>query len=87
MSITLNTNHFFPKIASSPDDQEAAERAYQFSFGLFAHPIFSKTGDYPPLVRQIVDQNSAKEGRVRSRLPRFSEDEMNQLKGNLQLMM
>lgn len=71
----------FPLDSTSKEDQEAAARVLQFKIGLFAHPIYSKTGDYPPLVRQIVDQNSAKEGRARSRLPKFTPEEIEELKG------
>uniref|UniRef100_A0A8D8USJ2 Myrosinase 1 n=1 Tax=Cacopsylla melanoneura TaxID=428564 RepID=A0A8D8USJ2_9HEMI len=82
VSITLNAEANFPRNASSKEDQAAADRVFQFQLGLFAHPIYSKTGDYPPIVRQIVDQNSAKEGRPRSRLPRFTAEEVEQLKGS-----
>ncbi|KAI5753327.1 hypothetical protein M8J77_025924 [Diaphorina citri] len=82
VSITLDSCNYYPHNATSKEDQEAAERVFQFTLGLFAHPIYSEAGDYPPIVRQIVDQNSAKEGRARSRLPRFTEEEIKALKGS-----
>ncbi|KAL1462360.1 hypothetical protein WDU94_014200 [Cyamophila willieti] len=81
VAISLNTHYYYPLNESSKEDHLAAERAIQFQMGMYAHPIYSKTGDYPPLVRQIVDQNSAKEGRPRSRLPRFTAQEIEDLKG------
>lgn len=49
--------------------------------GIFAHPIFSAEGDYPQIVRERVDYNSKREGRSISRLPTFTKDEVQKLKG------
>uniref|UniRef100_A0A8D8QLH8 Myrosinase 1 n=1 Tax=Cacopsylla melanoneura TaxID=428564 RepID=A0A8D8QLH8_9HEMI len=82
VAISLNTHMFYPLNDSSKEDHEAAERGIQFKLGMYAHPIYSKTGDYPALVRQTVDEKSAKEGRARSRLPRFTAQEIEDLKGS-----
>lgn len=50
--------------------------------GWVLHPIFSKEGDYPPLMKERVDRNSIAEGRFHSRLPSFTQDEIELLKGN-----
>uniref|UniRef100_A0A1B6LNL8 Beta-glucosidase n=1 Tax=Graphocephala atropunctata TaxID=36148 RepID=A0A1B6LNL8_9HEMI len=71
-----------PRNANSLQDQEAALRATQFQFGIFTHPIFSKTGDYPKVVRERIDRNSVEEGRNTSRLPYFSATEIEDLKGS-----
>ncbi|CAH0774806.1 unnamed protein product [Bemisia tabaci] len=81
VGITVNGNFFFPQ-SNETENITAAERAQQFEHGWFAHPIFSVSGDYPPIMRQRIDANSAKEDRARSRLPRFTEEEKEQLKGS-----
>ena len=43
--------------------------------GIFANPIYSKDGDYPELVRNIVNKNSKKDGEIKSRLPKFTMEE------------
>lgn len=55
--------------------------------GICAHPIFSETGDYPPIVRKLVDENSKKEGKIRSKLPRFTEEEINEIKGTFHVFL
>lgn len=49
--------------------------------GWFAHPIYSEQGDYPPIMRELIDENSLKEGKPRSKLPRFSPEEILEIKG------
>lgn len=44
--------------------------------GLYAHPIYSETGDYPDLIRRIIDKNSLEQGFLRSRLPYFSDEQV-----------
>lgn len=48
---------------------------------MIANPIYGKNGDYPELVRKIVDQNSKTEGRKRSRLPYFTKEERKAIRG------
>lgn len=81
LGITLHIR-FFKEFASSQEDKDAAERSMQFYCGLFAHPIYTKEGDYPPVVRERVDKNSAEEKRTRSRLPVFSKEEVEEMRGN-----
>ncbi|XP_049765070.1 myrosinase 1-like isoform X1 [Schistocerca cancellata] len=61
---------------NSTEDVEAAERTLQFKIGLWLHAIYSEEGDYPRVVRERVDRNSKLEGRKRSRLPRFTPEEI-----------
>jgi hypothetical protein len=49
--------------------------------GLFAHPIYSISGDYPPEVRARVDSNSRAEGYYKSRLPYFTQEEVDYIRG------
>jgi hypothetical protein len=48
---------------------------------LFAHPIYSISGDYPPEVRARVDNNSRAEGYEYSRLPYFTQEEVDYIRG------
>ncbi|XP_049840618.1 myrosinase 1-like isoform X1 [Schistocerca gregaria] len=71
VSITLNSAWHEPR-TNSQEDRQAAERARQFYFGYWAHPIYSKIGDYPAVMKERIMRNSLAEGRFRSRLPEFS---------------
>lgn len=64
---------------SSKADRDAAERYAVWQYAWFVDPLY--TGDYPPVMRQIVDTLSAAEGRADSRLPRFSDEEKTALRG------
>jgi len=54
---------------------------YFFQLGTFAHPIYSISGDYPPEVRVRVDNNSKAEGYQNSRLPYFTQEEVDYIRG------
>ena len=64
-----------------PNDRghvEASDTLLQFSVGWFLHPIMSKTGDYPAVMREHIDRRSLV---GESRLPSFSEDQVEFIKG------
>ncbi|XP_055845445.1 myrosinase 1 isoform X2 [Episyrphus balteatus] len=67
VGITVSSRFFF----SHTNDQEAISRGMQFNLGFLIHPIFSKTGGYPPAMVETINRNSLKEGRVSSRLPKL----------------
>ncbi|KAK4883856.1 hypothetical protein RN001_000127 [Aquatica leii] len=71
---------WFEPASTSVKDQEAAERKKQFDFGVYVHPIYSKDGDYPKLVKNLVSERSKMEGFERSRLPAFSPLEISLIK-------
>ncbi len=50
--------------------------------GWFSDPIYSKQGDYPEIMKTAVAENSKMEGRNRSRLPSFTAEEINEIRGN-----
>ncbi|KAF2891017.1 hypothetical protein ILUMI_15156, partial [Ignelater luminosus] len=50
-------------------------------FGWYADPIFHATGDYPEVMRKLVPIRSKKGGFRRSRLPQFTKDEAEYIKG------
>ncbi|XP_049838028.1 myrosinase 1-like [Schistocerca gregaria] len=80
VGITLSTDWYEPA-----EDTEACvdaqRRMFEFQLGLYAHPIFVD-GDYPAVVRERVDNNSRAEGRPRSRLPSFTEEEKQEIRGS-----
>lgn len=80
VGITLNTGYSFPDDPTNAMHVEASDRSLQFGLGHYAHPIFH--GDYPSVVRESVDRNSAEEGRLWSRLPRFTAEELEMCKGS-----
>lgn len=53
-----------------------------FQLGLYAHPIFSVSGGYPQVVANNVDENSRRENRRISRLPKFTAAEIEYVKGS-----
>lgn len=60
---------------------------FTFQLGWVLHPIFSNEGDYPPLMKETVAKNSIQEGRFRSRLPSFTNEEIKLLKGEIAFCM
>ncbi|KAK5648909.1 hypothetical protein RI129_003801 [Pyrocoelia pectoralis] len=80
IGINIETSWFEPA-TSSAADKSAAERMWQFECGISAHPIFSEKGDYPKLVKYVVAKRSKEEGFPRSRLPRFTPEEISYIKG------
>lgn len=80
VGITTNCDWWIPKNSGDPADWEAAERAMEFHCGWFKHPIFI-SGDYPDVMKELIGQKSLQEGLKVSRLPVFTEEEKQLLKG------
>lgn len=66
---------------NSPEDIAAAERARVFNLDWFADPIFK--GDYSPIMKKAIRDRSLADGYIKSRLPEFTQDEKEKLKGNI----
>ncbi|XP_039965419.1 myrosinase 1-like [Bactrocera tryoni] len=80
IGMTMDTSYMQPK-TDSDDDREASERALQFYIGWFAHPIFSKSGNYPQIMIDRIRNLSKEQGFTRSRLPEFTQEEINRIRG------
>ncbi|XP_047540272.1 myrosinase 1-like [Vanessa atalanta] len=63
------------------NDVEITETSRQFMVGMFSHPIFSKEGGWPPVIEKIIAEKSKKEGLSKSRLPPFTQEEIDFVKG------
>ncbi|KAJ2940600.1 hypothetical protein O0L34_g6542 [Tuta absoluta] len=78
--ITIATD-FREAASDSPQDIEAGLDAMEFEVGMYAHPIFSEKGGFPDRLIERVDKRSAEQGFPRSRLPEFTEQEKELVKG------
>lgn len=49
---------------------------------MYSHPIFSKSGDFPPVMKEKIAMKSAAQGFLRSRLPEFTPEEIEMVRGS-----
>lgn len=61
-------------LSKNLNDTEAVNLDFQFNCGWAAHAIFSKTGDYPEIMKNHVAENSKLDGYPRSLLPELSPE-------------
>ncbi|KAK9888326.1 hypothetical protein WA026_000583 [Henosepilachna vigintioctopunctata] len=61
-------------------DAEASHRALLFSLGWYIHPLVK--GNYPPIMIERIDEISKKEGFAESRLPKFTDSEIEMIRGS-----
>ncbi|XP_069681387.1 myrosinase 1-like [Periplaneta americana] len=71
-----------PLNQNSSDDIDAAELFMEFNVALFDDPVYSQTGDYPQKVKDRVGNFSMKQGFPKSRLPSFTKEEVEYVKGS-----
>ncbi|CAL1538497.1 unnamed protein product [Lymnaea stagnalis] len=81
VGITINQGWPEPLDPLRISDIKATERSISFYGGWFAHPILVD-GDYPPVLKQRVADNSKAQGLSESRLPAFTDAEKQILKGS-----
>ncbi|XP_070577056.1 lactase/phlorizin hydrolase-like [Ptychodera flava] len=80
ISIVLSTDWGEPENPDDPEDVAAADTYIQFTAGWYAHPIFIN-GDYPDVMKWQVGNKSLAQNLTQSRLPEFTEEEKNYIKG------
>ncbi|KAM3959861.1 myrosinase 1 [Aphomia sociella] len=85
VGISLVANWIEP-LNNKTENVEAAEKYREFMLGMYMNPIWSKEGDFPKVVKEIVARNSKEEGLIKSRLPTFSNEEIEILKGSADFM-
>ncbi|XP_014208575.1 myrosinase 1-like [Copidosoma floridanum] len=78
IGIVIHSHYYYSKYGN---DTVSEDVAWQFAFGKYAHPIFSKEGDYPDSIKRRIAENSKFEGLLRSRLPTFSREWVDYIKG------
>ncbi|CAH4023452.1 unnamed protein product [Pieris brassicae] len=75
------TNQVIWAQAHSEENEDLAELVLQMNAGLYSHAIYSKEGGWPPSVEKYIAEKSAREGYTRSRLPPFTDEEIDLIKG------
>ncbi|PSN50026.1 Myrosinase 1 [Blattella germanica] len=80
VSIVAFTSLFHPK-TDTEADKLAAEKAMQACIGWVLHPIYSSTGDYPIIIKDSLAKKSKEQGYYRSRLPAFTKEQVELIKG------
>lgn len=80
VGITLSHGPGIPKDPTLQSDILAAETQNQFGLGLWANPIFGN-GDYPDVIKWQVGNKSLEQGFSESRLPEFTDEQKEMLKG------
>jgi len=85
VGITLDSGWFEPRDPNNASDVEAAQRAQLFRHGWYAYPIF-KGGDYPVVMKDIIQRKSDEDDLPFSRLPVFTDDEKLEINGSADFM-
>ncbi|RZB38654.1 Glyco hydro 1 domain containing protein, partial [Asbolus verrucosus] len=73
-----------PNYPDRETDQAAAEFSLQMNYGWFVHPVF--VGNYPQPMIDRVREVSLSEGFEKSRLPEFTQEEIDMLHGSYDFM-
>ncbi|XP_075985560.1 myrosinase 1-like [Anticarsia gemmatalis] len=74
-------NIFFWFEPETPADAEAAVLTRQMWHDRYAHPVFSQAGGWPPELEKVLLANGKREGYPYPRLPPFTQEEINYVKG------
>ncbi|XP_063530796.1 myrosinase 1-like [Cydia strobilella] len=76
------TNHMMWYEPETDQDVELTELVKDYSIGRYSHPIFSAAGGWPPALERYIAQKSREEGEPRSRLPPFTQEEIELIRGS-----
>ncbi|KAL9699331.1 hypothetical protein quinque_002772 [Culex quinquefasciatus] len=79
IGITVDSSWAEPR-SQSADDIEASNVNLRFFIGWYMHPIY--IGNYPAEMIERVDRFSQQQGFAKSRLPTFTAEEINKLRGS-----
>ncbi|XP_050361906.1 myrosinase 1-like [Nymphalis io] len=79
IGIVLSMKWYEPE---TEEHAEAAEDLTQFEWGIYTNPIFSKTGDFPQVMKEKIAAKSKAQGFPRSRLPEFTPEEIELVRGS-----
>ena len=74
----MNVHWGEPLNRQSQADRDAVDRWIQFYFMWYAEPIFN-SGDYPAVMRELIDAKSSAQGFEESRLPKFTTEETQEI--------
>ncbi|CAG9794817.1 unnamed protein product [Diatraea saccharalis] len=80
IGITIATD-YREGMTDDPDDVQAGIDAMDFEVGMYSHPIFSEKGGFPERVIKLVGEKSKQQGYPESRLPEFTKEETEFVKG------
>ncbi|CAK1544605.1 unnamed protein product [Leptosia nina] len=80
IGMSLDSNWAEPK-GNTSSDVKAAELYLKTHLGWYAHPVYSSEGNYPPELIKLVDEKSRLQNYTRSRLPKFTPEEVEHIKG------
>jgi len=83
MGITLNCDWPEPNVNDAAHNA-ASDRSMHFHYGWWANVL--TRGEYPPIMRELIDAKSAAEGRNESRLPSFDEKWTQTVNGTLDFL-
>nr|XP_050854384.1 myrosinase 1-like [Vespula vulgaris] len=78
ISIVISSSAYFAK---NENNLAAEDIAFQFICGWVGHPIYSKTGDYPQVMKNRIAENSRIQGYSKSRLPEFTQEWIEYIRG------
>ncbi|XP_049866270.1 lactase/phlorizin hydrolase-like [Pectinophora gossypiella] len=73
--------YWYEPESDSEDDIAAADAATQFNWGIYANPVYSDEGDFPAIMKEKIATKSAEQGYPRSRLPQFTPEEVEYVRG------
>ncbi|CAH4023806.1 unnamed protein product [Pieris brassicae] len=79
--LSLANNVFWIDSKESPRDDELRDLGRENMIGRYSHPIFSQEGGWPKSFEKLMLRVSLKQGYTESRLPSFTEQEKEFIKG------